>query len=203
MKARAMAVTAVVTIGLTLAACGDDDSEGGTDTTSESAATNDPSPSTDVPPPETTPDDTSEPTTTTTPPETTSTETTSGETTDTTGGATAELTGDEAAVAEVYKTVFDSTIPVADKLDLVEDGAELESTLDEYATAGEMVGGIGLEVTDVAIDGEVAALTYDLTFAGTPQYDGLDGEVVSVDGEWTIARTEFCDFVGQARVSCP
>lgn len=203
MTARAMAVTALVTVGAMLAACGDDDSGDSADTTPASQPS-----STDVSASDAAATTSSDAPTTTAAPETTTGETDAPDTepaeaTATTSGATAELTGDEAAVAEVYQTVFDSTVPVADKVDLVEDGAALEPTLDEYATAAEMVGGIGVEVTSVSIDGDAAALTYDLTFAGTPQYDGLDGEVVRVDGGWTIARTEFCDFVGQARVSCP
>lgn len=111
-------------------------------------------------------------------------------------------TDDSAAVSDIYRTVFDSTVPAADKVALIEDGEALLPTIEAYRTAGDPLGGIKLEPSAVTIDGDLATLTYDVLFAGTPVYEDLEGAMVDVGG-WIVSREEFCGFMAQARNPCP
>jgi len=109
---------------------------------------------------------------------------------------------DEAAVAEAWTTVFDSSVAAEAKAPFLEDPTTTAATLAAYATTGEAMQGITLEPTDVAVDGETATVTYDILFAGTPAYEDQTGEVVNVDGAWKITTEQFCSFMATARTPC-
>ena len=70
--------------------------------------------------------------------------------------------------------------------------------------AAEAVLGISAVVTDVAIDGDTAAIRYVLLFNGVEApYGELEGTLINVDGGWLIPRDEYCTFQAQARNGCP
>lgn len=107
------------------------------------------------------------------------------------------------AAGEAWKLVFDSTIGFDDKSTHLEDAEALRSTVDAYTTAGDGMGGITLEPTDVVVDGDTATVTYDVMFGGTAAYTALTGEMTLVDGTWMVSRAEFCGFMASARNACP
>ena len=109
---------------------------------------------------------------------------------------------DEAAVAEAWTTVFDSTVTADAKAPFLEDPTAAAPTLAAYATTGEMMQGITLEPSDVTIDGDTATVTYDILFAGTAAYEDQTGEVANVDGTWKITTEQFCSFMATARTPC-
>jgi iron complex transport system substrate-binding protein len=185
----AVAALAVVTV----AGCGSDDDEAAVATDAPAMTT------AATVAPATTPAATLPATTVpvTTVPETSAAETTVAGTT-----AGPGLSDEESAAADVYRTVFDSSLPADDKVALIEDGEALRPTIESYAAAGDAVGGIVLEPSAVTIDGSTAAVVYDVLFAGTPVYQDLDGSLVD-DGGWKVTREEFCDFMAQARNPCP
>ena len=113
-----------------------------------------------------------------------------------------ETNPDEVAVAEAWTTVFDSSVAPEQKSAYLEDPAAATSTLTAYAATGQMVQGITLEPTDVAIEGDTATVTYDIHFAGTSTYQDQTGEVVDVDGTWKITTEQFCSFMATARTPC-
>jgi iron complex transport system substrate-binding protein len=53
------------------------------------------------------------------------------------------------------------------------------------------------------ITGDSAAVTYDVTFAGQVAYNGQEGALERVDGEWIVGRDQFCGFMAAARNPCP
>lgn len=117
------------------------------------------------------------------------------------GGAASD---DPAAAASVaWATVFDSTVPFDDKAVHLADAAELRSTVEAYAAAGEGFGGISLEPTAAAVAGDTAEITYDVNFGPNPAYTDQTGTIVLADGTWTVSRDEFCSFMSSARVPCP
>ena len=73
---------------------------------------------------------------------------------------------DEQAAKDVWAVVFNSTLDFSDKAPYLEDAASLEASNAAYAEAGERMGGISLEPTSAAIDGDVATITYNVLFAG-------------------------------------
>ena len=101
-----------------------------------------------------------------------------------------------------WATVFDSAADFADKVPHLQDAAALEASNAAYAEAGERMNGISLEPTSAAIDGDVAAITYNVLFAGSPAYEDLTGEVVLVDGVWMVSREAYCGFLASARTPC-
>lgn len=170
---RTVALAVSLVAALTFTACGDDSNE------STSTASSTDAPSTTVAP------------------------TTTEAQTATTAAATASaLAGEEAEIAAIYETVFDSNAPVEDKIDLIVGGEELRSTIESYATAGAAVGGISMKTSSVTIDGSTASIEYSVLFAGVEQYTGQKGELVN-DGGWKVPREQFCSIMASARNACP
>ena len=121
--------------------------------------------------------------------------------------ATAESTAPESAEAEqaamdAWSIVFDSEADFADKVPHLENAAQLESTVTAYAETGASFGGVSLEPTAVSIDGDVAAVTYDVLFGGSAAYSDLSGAMQLVDGVWVVGRDTFCGFMASARTPC-
>ena len=129
---------------------------------------------------------------------------TGAETTDTTEAATEggdAAAGDEAA-GEAVATVFDSSVAFDDKVALIEDGESHRADHEGYVAAAERVGGITVEPTDVAADGDTATITYRVLFAGTEAYADLTMDVTQVDGAWIVPSDAFCGFLASARTPC-
>jgi len=107
------------------------------------------------------------------------------------------------AVVVAYTTAFDSESDYATKAPFIDDPTGLEETVDKYLTTGEMMGGIGVLVTSVVVNGEEADVVYDLLFGGNPTYPDLPGTAVLTADGWKVPRTVFCDLMSSARVGCP
>jgi iron complex transport system substrate-binding protein len=124
---------------------------------------------------------------------------------DPTGSGTAGGTDDPDpadAAAAAWSTVFDSTVAFEDKAPFLADADDLRSTLDAYRATGSSMGGIALDPTGVAVDGDVATVTYDVLFGGTAAYSDQTGTLTNVDGTWQVGRDEFCSFMASARTPC-
>ena len=109
---------------------------------------------------------------------------------------------DSAVAGEVVATVFDSSVPFDDKLASIEGGEAHRADHDGYVTAATAVGGITVEPTDVAVDGDTATVTYRVLFADTEMYADLTVDVTRVDGEWIVPTDAFCGFLASARTPC-
>ena len=165
-------------------ACGTADAEVGETTTTTAAATT-----------------TTEATTTTTE----ATTTTAAPTTTTTE-APGIVEGEDPevdAIVVAYTTALDSVTPYEDKAPYIDDPDGLEDTVAQYLSTGESMGGIGVAVSAVAIDGDTAVVTYDLLFGGNPTYPDLSGDAVKTADGWKITRAGFCSLMSSARVGCP
>jgi iron complex transport system substrate-binding protein len=109
---------------------------------------------------------------------------------------------EEAAAAEAWTLVFDSTVSFDDKARFMADVTALEGTVEAYNAAGESFGGIGLVPTEVVVNGLFAEVTYDVNFGENSAYSNQTGRATLVDGVWRVSRDEFCGFMSSARVSC-
>ena len=150
------------------------------------------------------------PTTTTT--EAPTTTTTEAQTTTTVAAPTTTtvpqviVAGEDAevdAIVLAYTIALDSLSSYEDKAPYIDDPSGLEETVAKYLETGESMGGIGVAVTAVAIDGETAVVTYDLLFGGNPTYPDLTGPAVKTADGWKITRAGFCSLMSSARVGCP
>jgi uncharacterized surface protein with fasciclin (FAS1) repeats len=111
---------------------------------------------------------------------------------------------DQQAVATVWETVLDSASSFDEVAPLIENSAELQPTIEAYATAAEMVGGITARVTTVTIDGDDAAVKYIIAFDGVDApYGELEGALTLVDGSWIVPQSEYCAAMASARNDCP
>jgi hypothetical protein len=145
------------------------------------------------------------PASTTTMPPTTTTPTTTAApaTTTTSGGIVPGEDPDVDAVVLAYQVVFSSDTTYEEKVPYLVDPTGLEDTVEQYGATGEAMGGIELATNAVSIDGDVAAVQYDLLFGGTPTYPDLTGDAVLVDNVWKVTREMFCGMMTSARVGCP
>lgn len=126
---------------------------------------------------------------------------TEGDTEAATEAAGADAGSDEAA-GEVVATVFDSSIPFDEKVALVEGGESHRADHEGYVAAADAVGGITVESTDVAAEGDTATVTYRVLFGGNEAYSDLTMDVTRVDGEWIVPTDAFCGFVAAAGTPC-
>ncbi len=195
-------------VALAAAACGSDDSsetESAAElqtatTTTEPAATTTAAPITTT---TTTTTTTTSTTTTTTTTATTAPPTTAQpEADETAAPGPAEPTEAEEAAMDAWAVVFDSEGDFADKVPHLENAAQLESTVVAYAETGAQFGGVSLEPTAVSLDGDGAAITYNVLFGGSAAYSDLSGEMQLVDGVWVVSRDTFCGFMASARTPC-
>jgi iron complex transport system substrate-binding protein len=188
---------------LALAACGGDDDDAAAETTAAPASTE--AVETTEPPASSAPETTAATTTTER-----ATTTTAAATTTAATGATTTIEGDGGgddpdadAAALVWSAAFDSALAFDAKAPLIADAEALRPTIEAYTPAGAAVGGITLVPTDVQIDGDTAAITYDVRFAGQTAYSDQTGTLHRVDGVWQVSREEFCAFMASARNPCP
>jgi len=107
------------------------------------------------------------------------------------------------AIVVAYTIALDSVSSYEDKAPYIEDPSGLEDTVAQYLATGESMGGIGVSVSAVVIDGETAVATYDLLFGGNPTYPDLSGPAVKTADGWKITRRAFCSLMSSARVGCP
>jgi iron complex transport system substrate-binding protein len=108
----------------------------------------------------------------------------------------------EAAAANAYALVFDSTVAFVDKAPHLEAADALQDTVEKYAAAAQSFNGIKLTPTAVSVTGDSAAVTYDVYFGTTKQYTSLPGTIENRDGTWMVSRDEFCGFMASARTPC-
>ena len=178
------------TFALLLAACG-----GGSDTGSEAAVSATTSTvvtaTTQAPVTTTT---TLAPTTTTAAPTTTTTAA---------AGIVPGEDPDVDAIVLAYTVAFDSVSDFEAKAPYIDDPTGLEDTVAQYLVTGETMGGIGVVVTEITIEGDTATLVYDLLFNDNPTYPDLTGRAVLTDAGWQIPRSAFCSLMSSARVGCP
>jgi len=124
------------------------------------------------------------------------------ESTDTTDAPSGDADADATAAGDAVAAVFDSSVPFDEKVALVEAGESHRADHEAYVGAAGAVGGIALEPTDVAVDGDTATVTYRVLFGGTEAYSDLSLDVNRVDGEWVVPTDAFCGFLASARTPC-
>ena len=183
-------IVLVLAVSLLGAACGsgsETDSAGETTVPAPSVTTT----TTEAPPPVTT----LPPTTTTTVAVTT-----------TTAAPTGIVPGEDPdvdAIVLAYQIAFDSLSDFETKAPYIDDPSGLEETVALYLVTGETMGGIGVVVKEVTVDGDAATLVYDLLFNDNPTYPDLDGRAVRTEVGWQVPRGAFCGLMASARVGCP
>jgi hypothetical protein len=186
-------IAALALAGALLVGCGDDDDDTAADDTTTSTTT-------------------AEETTTTVADDTTTTAAEASTTTavpaatTTAAAAGAELVTsdpDVAAVAEAFTTVFDSSVPVADKEPYLPEFATLEPVLEQFGTAADALGGVTVDISDVTVDGDTATAAFDVLAGGAVYAPDFTGDAIRTESGWGLSLEYVCTFLGYAQISCP
>ncbi len=114
----------------------------------------------------------------------------------------AKVYPEQAAAMNAWAIVFDSNAEWSLKAPHIEDSENLEESNENYHAGGESMGGFSLLPTRAVIEGDVATITYDVLFGGSPAYTDLEGAISLVDGTWVVGRDTYCGFLAQARTPC-
>ena len=127
-------------------------------------------------------------TTTTAAPTTTAPPTTSGATP---SSSSVALTGEEAVIAGNFTKFFDGSLPVADKVGLLENGQQYTEELETQA-ASPMGQAASVAVSAVKITSpSTADVAYTILLAGTPALPNQTGQAVLQDNVWKVSAQTF------------
>ena len=101
-----------------------------------------------------------------------------------------------AAVAEItanWEKFFSSSIPVAEKVTLLQNGSALESAIKAFDSLP-LASGIGAKVTAVTVNsGTSAAVTYNITGpGGSSLLPNQKGTAVYENGTWKVGTASLC-----------
>jgi hypothetical protein len=111
----------------------------------------------------------------------------------TTGSST--LTGDEATIAANYVKFFDGTGAAADKVGLLENGAQYTKELDANA-ASPLAKLSTATVSAVTITSPTTAtVTYTILVSGQPALPDQTGQAVKQNGVWKVSAKSFLDLL--------
>jgi hypothetical protein len=102
----------------------------------------------------------------------------------------------KAQITANWQTLFDSTKPVAAKVGLLQDGANLEAVLQQQARSPLTQGSSAkVKTIVVAPSHTTATVTYDILRNGTPSLANQHGTAVYEGGTWKVAKATFCVLV--------
>lgn len=102
---------------------------------------------------------------------------------------------DSAAIKTAWEAFFTAGGPVDSHIALLEDGSKFRAELTKSSndpTNKDLVA----KVTNVAVSGTAAAVTYDLLgTGGAVLLGGSTGEAVKVGGSWLVSKKTYCQLV--------
>ncbi|GCD99581.1 hypothetical protein [Embleya hyalina] len=110
------------------------------------------------------------------------------------GGSTT-LTGEEKKVADNWDKLFDNAQPL-DARKAVLENADKMGALVETLANDPLAKSVTSKTTAVKIDGDTAAVTFDILLAGAPALPGQNGKAVKQDGTWKVSLGTVCTLVG-------
>ncbi|MQY20960.1 hypothetical protein NRB20_40690 [Nocardia sp. RB20] len=113
----------------------------------------------------------------------------------TTTSATAAASADPAltqAVTSAYQTLFDATLPIAQRTSAVENGTALTPALSTLAANPQTQGTSATVSSVLRADASHAHVTYTLLIHGNPVLPNQNGQAVQVGGQWKVAAATFC-----------
>lgn len=107
------------------------------------------------------------------------------------------------AVTTTFEHFFDSSLPVDQKMALVENGQAFEETLKSQANSS-IAGGASASVAQVDSTGpDRAAVTFTIKKHGFPLLPNRHGEAIRIDGSWKVSAQTFCSLLQLERSAPP
>ncbi|MET9676249.1 hypothetical protein ABZY68_24620 [Streptomyces sp. NPDC006482] len=118
-------------------------------------------------------------------------------------GEPADPAAAEAEITKNWTTFFDPKTPAADKVGLLENGAELEPVLTAFA-GDKNAAMTSAKVTGVEFTSATEAnVTYDLLVGGAPALPDSQGTSILQDGTWKVSVKTLCGLVELSGVTVP
>lgn len=124
------------------------------------------------------------------------------------GGGSSETPAQaKAKITANWQKFFDPSVPVSQKPDLIENGSQMQATLQTQST-NPLAKSIKAQVTDVTLQGNTATVTYNILSTQTNETllpPGSKGEAVKQDGKWKVSQQTFCGLIhaGDPNAKCP
>lgn len=111
----------------------------------------------------------------------------------------------EGAIEDAFETAFSSEIPVPERCQAIERGANLAATMEELSTRYRPAENVDVSVDYVRLISEDEAEVHFTLFLAPFGPSGLTqtGHAVLVDGGWRVARDTWCRLVAMGGVQCP
>ncbi|GAB2551341.1 hypothetical protein [Nocardia heshunensis] len=102
---------------------------------------------------------------------------------------------DVQAITSAFERFFDSSLPVEQKMALLQNGQAFTETLEHQAHSS-IAGGASATVSQVNADGPArAAVTFTIKKHGIPLLPNRHGTALQLDGAWKVASATFCDLL--------
>ncbi|MGW4248585.1 hypothetical protein [Nocardia sp. NPDC004722] len=102
---------------------------------------------------------------------------------------------DVQAITSTFEHFFDSSLPVDQKMALLQNGQAFTETLENQAHSA-IAGGASANVSQVNADGpDRAAVTFTIKKHGIPLLPNRHGTALHLDGAWKVAAATFCDLL--------
>ncbi|WP_405852823.1 hypothetical protein OG361_09050 [Streptomyces sp. NBC_00090] len=118
-------------------------------------------------------------------------------------GEPADPAAAEAEITKNWTAFFDPKTPTADKVELLENGAEMQPVLAAFA-GNENAAVTSAKVTGVEFTSATEAnVTYDLLVGGSPALPDSQGTSVLVDDTWKVSVKTLCGLVELSGVTVP
>jgi hypothetical protein len=111
----------------------------------------------------------------------------------------------EEAVEVAFETVFTTELPITERCDAIERGANLAPVMEELRANRVAPQNVDVAVDSIRFLSEDEAEVHFVLMSTRFGQSGLaqSGHAVRVDGEWKMARDTFCRLVGMVGVHCP
>jgi hypothetical protein len=109
-----------------------------------------------------------------------------------TSSASSAVSADEKAITANWTAFFNPKTPVAQRVNLLQDGSAFASVIKAQAGSA-LASSASAQVTKVTvITTSEAAVTYNVLLAGTPALKNQAGTAVYQDGMWKVGVASFC-----------
>jgi len=109
---------------------------------------------------------------------------------------------EELLAMEAFRLVYGSETGWSDKEPHLENAAQLRAANEAYRQGAVDNDGITLRPKAAEITNDSAKIIYDVYFGDAAAYIDLERTVYLLDGVWTVAERDFCDFLSAAQTPC-
>lgn len=114
-------------------------------------------------------------------------------------------TQETAAAKTAFQQFFDPTTTLDQRVKLLQNGEQFRSALEAQAKSP-LAKSSSVNVSNVTVSGDTAAVTFDILLNGKPALSNQNGQMVKTDGQWQVSTATFCALLqmqGGAPAACP